>query len=140
MRYPILALISIGNLKILNCVSQLRGWCPVKYKRTQIKQNVLNLKSTLDGPIKTLQGKGKTLRLNIVLFEFTQKLRLGEYLMKKDTSKKDRTTNKGRKYLLQRQFNNFYYYCNICFSVIFSVVKQSFFKPSKNRNRAVVSK
>ena len=48
MRYPILALISIGNPKILNCVSPLRGLCPVKNERTPIKQSVLNLKSTLD--------------------------------------------------------------------------------------------
>ena len=47
MRYPILALISIGNRKILNCVSPLRGCISVKMERFQIKQNVPNLKWTL---------------------------------------------------------------------------------------------
>ena len=44
MIYPILALISIGNRKILNCVSPLRGCFSVKMERFQIKQNVPNLK------------------------------------------------------------------------------------------------
>ena len=47
MRYPILALISIGNRTILNCVSPLRGRFSVKIERFQIKSNELNLKSTL---------------------------------------------------------------------------------------------
>ena len=47
MIYPILALISIGNLEILNCVSPLRGGFSVKIERFQIKSNVPNLKSTL---------------------------------------------------------------------------------------------
>ena len=49
MRYPILALISIGNRpRNLNCVSPLRDF-EVKIDRFQIKQNVLNLKLTLAG-------------------------------------------------------------------------------------------
>ena len=47
MRYPILALISIGNPKSLNCVSPHRGCFSVKIERFQIKQNVPNLKRTL---------------------------------------------------------------------------------------------
>ena len=47
MRYPISALISIGNRpKFLNCVSPGAGHS-VKIERFQIKSNVLNLKSTL---------------------------------------------------------------------------------------------
>ena len=47
MRYPIFALISIGNRpNILNCVSPGAGYS-VKIERFQIKSNVLNLKSTL---------------------------------------------------------------------------------------------
>ena len=47
MRYPILALISIEiNQGNLNCVSPLCDF-EVKIYRLQIKQNVLNLKSTL---------------------------------------------------------------------------------------------
>ena len=47
MRYPILALISIGNRRRnLNCWSPLRDF-EVKIDRFQIKQNALNLKSTL---------------------------------------------------------------------------------------------
>ena len=53
MIYPILALISIGNRTILNCVSPLCGRFSVKIERFQIKSNVLNLKSTLQyGPTK----------------------------------------------------------------------------------------
>ena len=49
MRYPILALISIGNRKWTKktcIVSPLRDFA-VKIERFQIKQNVLNLKWTL---------------------------------------------------------------------------------------------
>ena len=43
MIYPILALISIGNLEILNCVSPLHDGFSVKIERFQIKSNVPNL-------------------------------------------------------------------------------------------------
>ena len=59
MRYPILALISIGNRKILNCVSPLRGCFSVKIERFQIKQNVPNLKWTLDAIL--IQNEAKNL-------------------------------------------------------------------------------
>ena len=75
MRYPILALISIGNRTILNCVSPLRGRFSVKIERFQIKSNVFNLISSLLSLATTFYNIKKLdlLRPRNIIFKYTLK-------------------------------------------------------------------